>query len=63
MAGISDVNKVSSLVVVLTEAAQGAGLSEERAKAIYSELIEHYRMMNDAFAGELLKEVQLVVNL
>lgn len=55
--------KVSLVVLVLTEAAQGAGLPEERAEAVYTELIERYRMMREGFAEALLKEVERILNM
>ena len=55
--------KVSLVVLVLTEAAQGAGLPEERAEAVYTELIERYGMMREGFAEALLKEVKRILNM
>ena len=54
-------SKVRVLLIVLTEAAQGAGLPEERAEAVYMELIERYKMMNDEFPEALLDEVQRIL--
>ena len=55
--------KVNLVVLVLTEAAQGAGLPEERAEAVYTELIERYGMMREGFAEALLKEVKRILNM
>jgi hypothetical protein len=63
MAVISAEEKMRSLILVLTEAAQGAGLPEERAEAVYTELIERYVMMDEDFAGNLLEEVQRLLNM
>lgn len=55
--------KVSLVVLALTEAAQGAGLPQERAEAVYTELIERYGMMREGFAEALLKEVERILNM
>ena len=55
--------KVSILVLALTEAAQGAGLPQERAEAVYTELMERYGMMREGFADALIKEVERIVKM
>ena len=55
--------KVSLVVLALTKAAQGAGLPQERAEAVYTELIERYGMMREGFAEALLKEVKRILNM
>ena len=62
-ANISSEDKVSLLIIALTEAAQGAGLPQERAEAVYTELIERYGMMREGFAEALLHEVERIVQM
>lgn len=62
-ANISAEDKVSLVVVALTEAAQGAGLPQERAEAVYSELMERYGMMREGFAEALLHEVEHIMKM
>ena len=50
-------DKVGSLLIVLLEAAQGAGMTRKRAMAIYEEMSAHYSNMKDGFSTALLEEV------
>lgn len=56
-------DKVSAVLVVLLEAAQGAGMTMNRAKAIYEEMCAHYSNMKDGFSTVLLEEVAKVLAL
>lgn len=53
-------DKVSSLLIVLLEAAQGGGMKEKRAKAIYEDIISHYGNIRDGFLMALLEEIAKV---
>ena len=53
--------KVSVLVMVLLEAAQGAGMTKERAEAIYEDIIAHYQNMREGFSEALVEQVAKVL--
>lgn len=63
VANMSAENRVSLVVIALIEAAQGAGLPQERAEAVYSELHERYGMMRDGFAQALLHELERIIHM
>lgn len=56
-------DKVSAVLVVLLEAAQGAGMTKNRAEAIYEEMCAHYSNRKDGFSTVLLEEVAKVLAL
>ena len=56
-------DKVSLVLLVLLEAAQGAGMTSERAEAIYEDIVDHYRNMREGFPEALVEELTKVVSL
>ena len=56
-------DKVSAVLIVLLEAAQGGGMTKKRAKAIYEDIIAYYGKMREGFSKALLQEVATVLAL
>ena len=56
-------DKVSALLIVLLEAAQGGGMSEKRTKRIYDDIVAHYGKMREGFSEALLDTVAKVLAL
>ncbi len=56
-------DRVSAMLFVLLEAAQGGGMTKERAEAIYEDIIAHYKNMKEGFTEALVKKVAKVLAL
>ena len=50
--------RIEILLVTVLEAAQGGGMSSERAEAIYEDICDHYRRMREGFCQVLAQELR-----
>jgi hypothetical protein len=50
--------RISCVLAVLLEAAQGGGMSSERAEAIYEDICHHYSRMREGFCPVLAQELR-----
>ncbi|APZ93290.1 hypothetical protein [Fuerstiella marisgermanici] len=62
MKTITNEDRVSMIVLILTQAAQGDGLPNERAEAVYSEIMERYKLIRHGFASALIAVIETVLN-
>lgn len=56
-------DRIGALLIVLLEAAQGAGMSKERAEAIFEDIRHHFKKMNNEFPEVLLSEIQRLMDM
>lgn len=43
---MSETNKISTILMLILQSAQGGGMSDERAEAIYEDIISHLRNLS-----------------
>jgi hypothetical protein len=56
-------DRISALLIVLLEAAQGAGMPKERAEAIYEDICAHFKNMDEAFPEALVNEIKKLMSI
>jgi hypothetical protein len=54
---VSDCDKISLILITVLEAAQAAGLPEERAEEIYTDIVERFEAMGDGFTQAFLRQI------
>ncbi len=60
---VSDHEKISLILTTFLDAAQAAGLPEERAGIIYTDIMERYETMRDGFTEALLRQIVAIAHL
>ena len=60
---VSDKKKICAILVTFLEAAQAAGLPNERAGRIFNDITERYELMRDDFPKAFLKQIVEITQL